>query len=240
MYGGSQYITNSGEVDDLPHILIATPGRLWDLIDLNAMKFDVSELKYLVVDEADRILCDHRSNICRNFIKIVKRLPSNQSRQTLLFSATLDKSMTNIYKALQYRPRKKKGKKKGNHSNEDHNDRVVFIETSIHKLSSANNIQQRYCFVPEMTKEAYLVVMCMEMEDIGTRGKSVILFFATKEYCMVMARVLRHFRLKVAELHANMKQRNRTEQLMRFRSGKSNILVATDVASRGLDIPQVE
>eukprot|EP01084_Bolivina_argentea_P040307 74504_1 len=57
---------------------------------------------------------------------------------------------------------------------------------------------------------------------------------------MIMTRLLKNFALKISELHSNMKQKKRLDELMRFRSGKTQILVSTDLASRGLDIPQVE
>eukprot|EP00484_Ammonia_sp_Unknown_P019248 CAMPEP_0197034638 /NCGR_PEP_ID=MMETSP1384-20130603/12687_1 /TAXON_ID=29189 /ORGANISM="Ammonia sp." /LENGTH=734 /DNA_ID=CAMNT_0042464587 /DNA_START=19 /DNA_END=2220 /DNA_ORIENTATION=- len=225
-YGGSGYITNSGAIEDRPHILIATPGRLADLIH-SGMEFDVTELKYLVLDEADQLLsqeCFHE-----HLQRIFEPLPGHKDRQTLLFSATLDTSMKQIYEILKYDP-----------VNEESANRVVFVEETPHKLGTTQNIKQTYCFIPEMAKETYLVTLCTELEDIKQKQKSVIIFLSTKEYCMIMARLLKNFGLKVSELHGNMKQRKRLEELMRFRSAKSNILIATALASRGLDIPQVE
>eukprot|EP01084_Bolivina_argentea_P024276 45252_1 len=219
-YGGSGYITNTGDIEDRPHILIATPGRLADLIKCG-MEFDVEELKYLVIDEADQLLLNHNFNAALE--TIFKPLPSAEHRQTLLFSATLDKSMKDIFNLIKC-----------------DTERMVFIETSLHKLATVNNITQMYCFIPEMTKETYLVTLCTELTDIKEHNKSVIIFVSSKEYCMIIARLLKNFQLKISELHANMKQKKRLNELMRFRSGITNVLVATDQAARGLEFAQLD
>ncbi len=219
-YGGSGYITNTGQIEDRPHILIATPGRLADLIRCG-MEFDVSELKYLVIDEADQLLLNENFNA--DLLTIFEPLPKTSERQTLLFSATLDKSMEEIFNVIS-----------------SDKEKVIFIETSLHKLSTTHNIKQSYCFIPEMTKETYLMVLLSESKDIKINFKSVIIFVSSKEYCMIMCRLLKNFQLKVSELHSNMKQKKRLNELMRFRSGITNILIATDLAAKGLDIPQVE
>ncbi len=71
------------------------------------------------------------------------------------------------------------------------------IETSLHKLSTTHNIKQSYCFIPKMTKATYAMVFLLESKDIKINSKSVIIFVSSKEYCMIMCRLLKNFQLKV-------------------------------------------
>ena len=296
IYGGSGMITNTGELEERPNVVIATPGRLVDLID-SGTEFPCDELKYLVIDEADQLLC-HR-NFIKDLSRIFKYLPKPSQRQTLLFSATLDTSMNQIYKILKLdfknskktkdsdsnsnsNPSNSNSNSNSNDNNNDNNNNskkkiVEFIEASTFNLSTVKSIYQTYAFVPEMSKETYLITMLLGKTDFelnntithsilsdkskkqisiekqrqlealtrknekyNLRNKSMIIFISSREYAMIMSSLLKKFNLKVSELHGNMKQKRRLNELLKFRSGKSKILIATDLASRGLDIPQVE
>ncbi|ETO19362.1 DEAD (Asp-Glu-Ala-Asp) box polypeptide 49 [Reticulomyxa filosa] len=194
------------------------------------MEFPVEDLKYLVIDEADELL--GKKNYMPALQKIFQRLPPAQSRQTLLFSATLDESMTQIYtQALQHYKNKKD-------TIQDTKPRKpVFIDGSEFSLETATNVAQYYAFMPEMSKESYLVTL-LKSEKFAR--KSVIVFVSTREYCQIMAGLLRKFGLPVSELHGNLKQLTRLQNLFAFRGGYKRVLICSDVASRGLDIPQVE
>lgn len=219
--GGEDIITQALELQKKPHFIIATPGRLADHI-INSGEDTICGLrrvKYLVLDEADRLLSNSFS---KDLEKCFDILPKSDKRRTLLFTATV----TDAVRALKDRP-VPKGKL------------PVYINEvdTIDKVAIPSTLNVNYIFIPSYVKEAYLhnILTLSQYKDAN-----VIIFVNRTHTAEVLRRTLRKLELRVASLHSEMPQLERTSSLHRFKANAARILIATDVASRGLDIPTVE
>lgn len=191
-----------------PHIVIATPGRLVDHLE-NTKGFNLRSLKYLVMDEADRIL---NMDFEQEVDKILKVIP--RERNTLLFSATMTKKVAKLQRASLQNP--------------------VKVEVSS-KYQTVDKLQQYYLFIPVKYKDVYLVYILNELA-----GNSFMVFCSTCANTQRVALMLRNLGLTAIPLHGQMSQSKRLGALNKFKSKNRSILIATDVASRGLDIPHVD
>jgi superfamily II DNA/RNA helicase len=172
-------------------------------------RIDLSQLSMLVLDEADRMLD-------MGFIDAVKEIASQtpQTRQTLLFSATFDTTILNLSKDLQNNPFQIEVKK---------------------DPQTLNNIEQRLYFADGLDhKQAILDHL---LSEVGQN--TVIIFTSTKIFADELTDKLKEKDLKAQALHGDMNQRQRTRALDLFKSQKANILVATDVAARGIDVSKL-
>uniref|UniRef100_A0A915KKB0 RNA helicase n=1 Tax=Romanomermis culicivorax TaxID=13658 RepID=A0A915KKB0_ROMCU len=186
----------------------ATPGRLVDHLE-NTKGFNLKSIKYLVMDEADRILnMDFEAEID----KILKVL--NRDRRTMLFSATMTKKVAKLQRASLNDP--------------------VKVEVSS-KYQTVDKLLQYYVFIPLKYKEAYLVYILNELA-----GNSFMIFASTCANTMKTALLLRNLGFTAIPLHGQMGQAKRLGSLNKFKAKDRSILIATDVASRGLDIPHVD
>lgn len=212
--GGEDIRTQGSALMTRPHIVVATPGRLMEhfMYDASLSKA-FAKLRFLVLDEADRLLDPGFEAELRI---IMHNIPSSR-RQTLLFSATITRSIS----ALQEVTMKK----------------ALHFE-AFEGLKVVERCEQEYCFVPAKVKEVYLVHLLSKAAEWGVR--SIIVFAGTVHTCQLLQETLTMLGIECVALHAVKKQRHRTASLARFKSGEVNILVATDVASRGLDIPTVD
>lgn len=191
-----------------PHIIIATPGRLVDHLE-NTKGFNLKAIKYLVMDEADRILnMDFEAEVA----KILSVLPKD--RFTMLFSATMTKKVAKLQRVSLKDP--------------------VKVEVST-KFQTVEKLQQYYIFLPLKYKDAYLTYVLNSVA-----GNSVMIFCSTCNGTVRTALVLRALGFTAVPLHGQMNQNKRMEALEKFKSKNRSILVSTDVASRGLDIPHVD
>lgn len=191
-----------------PHILICTPGRLIDHLE-NTKGFNLRNLKYLVMDEADRLLdLDFGAEI-EKLLKVIPR-----DRHTYLFSATMTSKVEKLQRASLNNP--------------------VKIEVAT-KYSTVSTLLQYYLFFPFKFKECYLAYLLNEMA-----GHSCIVFTTTCASAMKSTLMLRNLGFQAVCLHGQMSQTKRLGALQKFKSGERAILIATDVASRGLDIPHVD
>jgi ATP-dependent RNA helicase RhlE len=187
-------------------ILVATPGRLIDLLDRRSV--DLSKTEFLVLDEADQML---DMGFIHSLRKIATLLP--KARQTMLFSATMPKQMEEIAAAFLRDPVRVQVNPPGK--------AVDKIEQSVH-------------FVAKAAKFDLLV----ELLD-AHRDELAIVFGRTKHGMEKLSKHLEHKGFAVASIHGNKSQGQRDRAIAGFRSGEVRVLVATDVAARGLDIPQV-
>jgi ATP-dependent RNA helicase DDX49/DBP8 len=212
--GGEDIRSQAAALVSRPHIVVATPGRLMEhfMYD-DALAKAFSKLQCLVLDEADRLLDPGFEAELRI---IMHNLPTER-RQTLLFSATITRSIA----ALQEVTMKK----------------AIHFE-AFEGLKVVERCKQEYCFVPAKVKEVYLVHLLSKAEAWGVR--SVIVFAGTIHTCQLLQETLTLLGVETVALHAVKKQRHRVASLARFKSGEVRILIATDVASRGLDIPTVD
>ena len=193
-----------------PHIIIATPGRLMDHLT-NTKGFTLKKsLKFLVLDEADRIL---NMDFEKEVNQILANLP-REGRRNMLFSATMTKKVAKLQRASLRDP--------------------VRVEVSS-KYQTVDKLHQYYLFIPHKYKEIYLVHVLNEMQ-----GNSFIVFSSTCAGTMKIALMLRALGTQAIPLNGNMSQQKRLASLKRFKDKTKNVLVATDVASRGLDIPHVD
>jgi ATP-dependent RNA helicase DDX47/RRP3 len=191
-----------------PHVLIATPGRLVDHLE-NTKGFSLRSLKYLVLDEADRIL---NMDFEQEVDKILKVIP--RERRTFLFSATMTKKVAKLQRACLQNPTK--------------------VEVN-NKYKTVDNLVQSYVFIPVKFKDVYLVHILNELA-----GNTFIIFTSTCNNTQRLALMLRNLGFKAIPLHGQLSQEKRLGSLNKFKSKSSSILIATDVASRGLDIPHVD
>jgi len=184
-------------------ILIATPGRLMDLV--RDKKIDLSSTQTLVLDEADRMLD-------MGFITDVRRIAKmvHEKRQTMLFSATMPKEIASLADSLLNDP--------------------LRIETAP-QSTTAPEIKERVYNVPREQKKKILASFLRDPEL-----RSVIVFTRTKHGADSVLRHLEKNKFTAAVIHGNKSQNARQKALQNFRDGKIQILVATDIAARGIDI----
>ncbi|SCU99447.1 LAFA_0G24124g1_1 [Lachancea sp. 'fantastica'] len=219
--GGESIVDQALELQKKPHFIVATPGRLAHHI-MNSGDDTVGGLrrvKYLVLDEADILLTD---TFTEDLATCVGALPPKSSRQNLLFTATV----TDQVKQLQNAPATS-GKPPVFSYEVERMDDVAIPRT----------LKTTYLLVPEQVKEAYLYQI---LTSSAYKEASAIIFVNRTVTAEILRRTLKELDVRVASLHSQMPQQERTNSLHRFRANAARVLIATDVASRGLDIPTVQ
>ena len=202
--GGMPYPLQNKLLSQPVDILVATPGRLIDHIQRG--RIDFSRLEMLVLDEADRML---DMGFIDDVEKIAGSIPNDH--QTLLFSATLDNSITRVANRLLKSPKR------------------IQIASQQTKM---DNIEQRLHYVDDMSHKKKLLEHLLNDTDL----KQAIVFTATKRDADTLADNLSAQGHVASALHGDMNQRERTRTLTKLRNGRLRILVATDVAARGIDV----
>ncbi|WP_191601104.1 DEAD/DEAH box helicase [Marinomonas algicola] len=187
-------------------ILVATPGRLLDLYNQNAVKFN--NLEILVLDEADRML---DMGFINDIKKVLKVLP--KKRQNLLFSATFSDDIRTLAKGLV-------------------NDPVEISVTP--RNATANTVKQWIHCVDKKEKGDLLVQLIKD-----NKWHQVLVFTRTKHGANKLTKQLNEAGITAAAIHGNKSQGARTKALAEFKQNVTRILVATDIAARGLDIEQL-
>ncbi len=205
--GGMPYPKQMQLLAKNPEILVATPGRLIDHMDSG--KIDFSQLEILVLDEADRML---DMGFIEDIEKIVAATPA--TRQTMLFSATLDGVVGNMARRITKDPM------------------VIQIAGSTNKHE---NIQQRVHFVDDLSHKNRLLDHLLRDETMD----QAVVFTATKRDADTIADRLNIAGFAAAALHGDMHQGARNRTLDSMRRGQVRVLVATDVAARGIDVPAI-
>jgi len=202
--GGVPYHKQTRNLSRPYDVLIATPGRLIDFI--NRRKVNLSRLEMLVLDEADRML---DMGFSEPVEQIVKLTPS--SRQTLLFSATLQGNVIKLSERLMNKPM----------------EIVVHAESVTH-----DNIKQSFHYVDNLHHKNRLLDHILSGDGVDY----AIVFTSTKRQAEQLGGELKDKGYRAAALHGDMSQGQRTRTIMQLRNGKTKILVATDVAARGIDV----
>ncbi|MDH5302439.1 MAG: DEAD/DEAH box helicase [Gammaproteobacteria bacterium] len=187
-------------------VLVATPGRLMDLYEQNAVKF--TQLEILVLDEADRML---DMGFIRDVKKILALLP--KQRQNLLFSATFSNEIRSLAEGLLHNP--------------------VQIEASP-RNAAAKTVEQSIYEVDQKRKPALLSHL-IKREN----WQQVLVFTRTKRGANKLSEQLVTDGITAAAIHGNKSQGARTKALAQFKAGDVRVLVATDIAARGIDIDQL-
>ncbi len=209
IYGGGQaniFDRQKMAITEGTDILIATPGRLMQHVNLGYVDF--SNLKYLVLDEADRML---DMGFVDDIKRIVKHLPS--PRQTLMFSATFPDKIKRLAKEILSNP----------------------TEVSIAISKPAEKIKQSaYMTYPEQKIKAIKYLLK------GQGYKSLVIFASTKQGVKDLGQALKSMQYKVGIMHSDLEQEHRQEVMHDFKTGKIEVLIATNIVARGIDIDSIE
>jgi ATP-dependent RNA helicase RhlE len=206
VFGGVSQIPQARALQDGVDILVATPGRLLDLMQQGLV--DLRHVEVLVLDEADRML---DMGFIRDIRKIVAKVPTQ--RQTLLFSATMPAEIRELANAILRRP--------------------VSVQIAAASIA-ADTVEQSVYFVEKTSKPAMLEYFLSN--NAITR---VLVFTRTKHGADRVARHLSRAGICAEAVHGNKSQNARTRAMTRFKSSAPPVLVATDIAARGLDIDEI-
>jgi len=206
VYGGQPYAQQLSALKRGVHVVVGTPGRVIDHLDRGTL--DLSQLKTLVLDEADEML---RMGFIDDVEAVLKKLP--EQRQVALFSATMPPAIRRIAQTYLQDPAE------------------VTIAA---KTTTSANIRQRYWWVSGMHKLDALTRI-LEVEPFD----GMIVFARTKAATEELAQKLQARGLAAAAINGDMQQSQRERTIGQLKEGKLDILVATDVAARGLDVERV-
>ena len=206
IYGGVGQHNQARAMMNGVDVLVATPGRLLDLIGQRLV--DIRSVEFLVLDEADRML---DMGFIHDMRKIVAMLPTD--RQTLFFSATLPEEVRTLAATMLRDP--------------------LEVKTA-RQATPAETVSQSVFFVPKKDKKALLVQLLRE-EATGR----VIVFARTKHGADKLHRDLDRAGIKAAAIHGNKSQAQRERALAAFKSPRPPVLIATDIAARGIDVDNV-
>ncbi|XP_060191754.1 ATP-dependent RNA helicase-like protein DB10 isoform X3 [Lycium barbarum] len=208
LYGGAPKGPQLRDLDRGVDIVVATPGRLNDILEMRRIRLD--QISYLVLDEADRMLDMGFEPQIR---KIVKEVPTR--RQTLMYTATWPKEVRKIAADLLVNP-------------------VQVNIGNVDELVANKSITQYIEVLSYMEKQKRLDQILRSQEP----GSKIIIFCSTKKMCDRLAgNLTRPF--GAAAIHGDKSQGERDHVLSQFRTGRSPVLVATDVAARGLDVKDI-
>ncbi|MGB0371867.1 MAG: DEAD/DEAH box helicase [Opitutales bacterium] len=207
IYGGVGYKQQIEDLEKIPDIVVATPGRLLDHIDRGNLS--LKDVEILILDEVDRML----DLGFIDDVKQVERMCSHRKRQTLLFSATIPESVRKLAEWALKNPQE-----------------IIIGE----RKSPAKTVDHSIWPVDPLQK-FNLMVELIEKHQI----ESMIIFCRTRHGSDRIARWLQEHKYPVSVMHSDLKQSDRLKALRDFKEGATTILVATDIASRGLDIKGV-
>lgn len=208
IYGGTDGFTYDQQRKGLKSgadVVIATPGRL--LAHLSMGYVDLSKVSFFILDEADRML---DMGFYDDIMQIVKQLP--ESRQTLMFSATMPPKIQQMAKAILKDPAEVK----------------IAVSRPIEKIDQSAFVcheGQKSGILRHLFKTAH--------------SKRVIVFSSSKQKVKELARELRRAKVKTGEMHSDLEQNDRDQVMLDFRAGRLDVLVATDILARGIDIDDI-
>lgn len=207
IFGGVKQGNQTNALRNGVDVLVATPGRLLDLMDQGYVR--LNDIEYFVLDEADRML---DMGFIHDIRKIIGKLP--KQRQSLFFSATMPSNIVELSRKILKNPEK-----------------VEVTPVS----STAETIQQYLYYTNKSTKKN-LLKHILKDRDIT----QVLLFSRTKHGADKIARNLKKQNVSAAAIHGDKGQNQRQKALAQFKEGKVRVLVATDIAARGIDIDKLK
>ncbi|KAF8248180.1 DEAD-domain-containing protein [Wilcoxina mikolae CBS 423.85] len=223
LIGGVDMRAQALQLATRPHVVIATPGRMADHIHSSGEDTicGLRRCKMVVLDEADRMLSETFADDLSECLNVLPKSGTGAGRQTLLFTAT----MTDEVKMLKEMERQQ-------------GRREVFVcEVDTDKVAIPPTLKQKYLLLNSHVREAYLHTL---LSTPLNSTKSTIIFTNRTDTATLLTHILKLLEHRVTALHSSLPQSERISSLGRFRAEAARILVATDVASRGLDIPTVE
>jgi len=192
-------------------VVVGTPGRMLDMV--TQRKIDFRQTDHLILDEVDRMF---DMGFIQDVKAIIQKIPT--TRQTLCFSATIDDSVGKLIGAITKDP----------------------VKISVDAESKpAEKVEQAACFIRNQDKADLVCHLIIEEEKRDPDSK-ILIFTATKQGADHLMERLRQANIQTDAMHGDKAQRVRDRVLNKFRSGKTNVLIATDVAARGLDIKGID
>ncbi|KAF8597327.1 P-loop containing nucleoside triphosphate hydrolase protein [Ceratobasidium sp. AG-I] len=203
-----QFVALGSAIGVRSQVIVAAPGRLNDHLE-NTKRFSLRGLRYLVLDEADRLLEMDFGPVIDKILKVLPR-----ERNTFLFSATMSTKVAKLQRASLRSP--------------------VRVKVN-GKYSTVSTLLQYYLLTPFVNKNVHLVHLANELA-----ANSVIVFTRTVHDAQRLSMVLRNLGFLAVPLHGQLSQSARLGALNKFKAGGRSLLIATDVASRSLDIPAVD
>ncbi|PHJ16390.1 dead deah box helicase domain-containing protein [Cystoisospora suis] len=219
LLGGRDLVEEGNLLTQCPHVVIATPGRLADHIqnDTSTMKKRLSAVDVLVLDEADRLLSDEFEEDLKLILSCIPT--SSQGRQTLLFSATASPALRELQRRFG-------------------DEAMPLVDAHPTNQPALPNLSHFYLFVPARMQPVYLLYLLEHTAPFcSDRG---IVFAGSVRQTQQICTALDILQQQSTPLHSLMEQRKRIACLEKFRSETARLLVCTDVAGRGLDLPRVE
>jgi ATP-dependent RNA helicase RhlE len=206
IFGGVSQGSQTNALRNGVDILVATPGRLLDLMNQGFITLD--HIKYFVLDEADRML---DMGFIHDIKKIIAKLP--RQRQSLFFSATMPKSIVELSQQILRNPKK----------------------VAVSPVSSTAETIQQFLYTTNKASKNDLLLHILQDPEMD----QVLLFSRTKHGADKIVRNLHKKRIEAAAIHGNKSQNQRQKALNDFKDGKKRVLVATDIAARGIDIDKL-
>jgi ATP-dependent RNA helicase RhlE len=188
-------------------VLVATPGRLLDLMEQGFIT--LKNIEYFVLDEADRML---DMGFIHDIKKIIVKLPSR--RQSLFFSATMPEKIVQLSQTILYDP----------------------VKVEVNPVSSTAETIQQYLYYTNKVSKKELLIHILQDSNID----QVLLFSRTKHGADRIARNLAKKKVSAAAIHGDKAQNQRQKALAQFKAGNIRVLVATDIAARGIDIDKLK
>ena len=207
VFGGVKQGTQTIALGKGVDILVATPGRLLDLIDQGFIRLD--NIEYFVLDEADRML---DMGFINDIKKIIAKLP--EKRQSLFFSATMPNNIVELSRKILKNP----------------------VRVDVSPVSSTADTIRQYLYYTNRTHKNDLLNHILKDKTID----QVLLFSRTKHGADKIDRNLRKQKIKSAAIHGDKAQNQRQKVLSQFKAGEIRVLVATDIAARGIDIDKLK
>ncbi|GAB1450818.1 DEAD/DEAH box helicase [Draconibacterium sp.] len=207
IFGGVKQASQTSSIRNGIDVLVATPGRLLDLMDQGYVR--LNDIEYFVLDEADRML---DMGFIHDIRKIIAKLPSK--RQSLFFSATMPGNIVELSRKILQKPYK-----------------IEATPTA----TTAETVQQYLYYTNKSNKKDLLNHILSDH-----RIKQVLLFSKTKHGADKITRNLKHQNIKAAAIHGDKGQNQRQKVLQQFKDGEIRVLVATDIAARGIDIDKLK
>jgi len=205
--GGTNVGSDIKKIRRNPHLIIGTPGRLMDLAERGALQ--LNSISTLVLDEFDRMLD-------MGFVNDIKKMVKSMSnrKQTMLFSATIDKTQKQIIKDLLDNP----------------------LEVKVHSgEATGDQIDQDIIRVPQGEDKFNILLALLSKQEF----ERILIFSETKRGADKVTKKLNNSGVKADTIHGNKSQNYRVKALDRFKNGKIKVLVATDVAARGIDVNNI-
>ena len=207
IYGGVKQHRQVEQLNRGVHIVVATPGRLLDLVQQGILHLNT--IKIFVLDEADRMM---DMGFIHDINRIIKLLP--KKRQSLYFSATLPTDIIKLAHKILFHP----------------------VKIMVSPQSTTADTVKQYLYKTNKNLKEKLLLHIIKSWEI----QQVLVFTRTKHGADRLVRNLKKKRLAVAAIHGDKAQNQRQKALNQFKSGQLNILVATNIAARGIDIQQLE